>query len=203
MSSFVRKLLSKSKFGHFFLSYAITEAITIGLYTGIYLFIAPIFLASIIQYHEENADTYAHGQDPINIAIYIFAFVVFYVVLSVVYLYRNKERRLQYYKSTVEDSRQKQRIRFYMTEYGLSDIVYYCIISIPVRLILRGNFESMILFWDMPIAVHYILSYLLFAVMYTCCVMVVTSIWEKKRPIYLTKGYEEKSDEISDKRCCD
>lgn len=190
----IKKILSKDNFAHFLISYAITEAITIGLYTGTYLFIAPVFFASIIRYHEENADTYAHGQDPINIAIYIFAFVVFYIVLSVVYLYRNKERRLQYYKSTIEDNQLKERIKFYMTEYGLPDILYYCVISIPVRLILRGNFESMILFWDMPIVVHYILSYLLFAVMYTCCVMMVTAIWEKKRPDYLTKGYGERAD---------
>ncbi len=195
MSRFAKKILSKSNFGHFFLSYAITEALTIGIYTGIMLFIAPVFMASIIRFQEENADTYVHGQDPINIAIYIFAFIVFYIVLSVVYLYRNKERRLQYYKSTVENNQPKERIKFYMAEYGLSDIVYYCVLSIPIRFVLRGgNFESMILFWDMPIVVHYLLSYLLFAVMYTCCVMVVTLIWEKKRPIYLTKGYEEKAD---------
>lgn len=196
MTDFAKKLLSKSSFGHFLLSYAITEAITIGIYTAIMLFIAPVFSASIIRFHEENADVYAHGQDPINIAIDIFGFLVFYIVLSVVYLYRNRERRLQYYKSTVENSLPKARVRFYLSEYGIADIVYYCVIFIPVCFILGYGFESMILFWEMPTLVYYLLSVLLFAVMYTCCVMIVTAIWEKKRPDYLTKGYEQKADRV-------
>ena len=195
MTDFTKKLLSKSSFGHFLLSYAITEAITIGIYTAIMLLISPVFSASIIRFHEENAEVYAHGQDPINIAIDIFGCVVFYIVLSVVYLYRNRERRLQYYKSTIENSQHKDRIKFYLTEYGIADIVYYCVLSIPVCFILGYGFESMILFWEMPTLVYYILSNLLFAVMYTCCVMIVTAVWEKNRPSHLTKGHEEKTDE--------
>ena len=191
----IKKLLSKNNFGHFCVSYIIVEAITIGIYTAICLVLSPIVLGTIIEYSEKNAASYVPGQNPFNIGVDIFLFLLFYVVLSVVYLYRDKERRLAYFKATVADHQLKRRIQYYMTEFGLMDIAYYCVISIPVGLILRGTFESMILFWAMPVFLHYVLSYLLFAVIYTCCVMIVTTIWEKNRPDYLTKDYKEKSTE--------
>ena len=194
--SFSAKFFSKNNFGHFFVYYVISEAITLGLYTVMVLSLAPVLLGSFIQYHEKNTAYYAPGQDPLDIAFDIFFFLLFYTVLSVVYLYRDKERRLAYFKATITDHTVKHRIMYFMPEYGFADILYYCVVSIPVHLILRGTLESQILSWDLPVVLHHILSYLLFAVMYTCCVMIVTGVWEKDRPSYLTKDYKEVSNEI-------
>lgn len=178
--------LSLKNFGFFSLYYAITEAITIGLYTLSFLVLSPVFAGKLVEYYEENAP----GKNPVSIGIYLLTFVLFYTVLSVVYLHRDKERRLQYFKATIEDTSLLNRLKFYMTEYGLPDILYYCIVSIPIRLLLDVTFESMILFWDMPTVLPYILADLLFAIMYTLCVILTTTLWEKARPTYLTNGYQ-------------
>lgn len=194
--SFSAKSFSKKNFGHFFVYYVISEAITLGLYIVIVLSLAPVLLGSFIQYHEDNAAYYVPGQDPLDIAIDIFFFLLFYAVLSVVYFYRDKERRLAYFKATITNNTLKRRIKYFMSEYGFADILYYFVVSIPVHIILGGTLESQILSWNMPVVLYHILSCLLFVIMYTCCVMIVTGIWEKNRPSYLTKGYEEKLNEI-------
>lgn len=183
---FLKGRFSKERFWRFFLSYVIAEASAYGCYIVPMLFIQPWFMVLFPTNSEKGM-----------LALFLYALftsilmtVVFYGIFAYAHLYRNKEVRLQYYKATVSDTSLKSRTKYYMAEYGVADIVYYSIISILPRILSGGpTMESILYFGLLPILLEHLITSILFAGLYACCVMIVTGIWEKKRPAYLTEGY--------------
>lgn len=132
-------------------------------------------------------------QDPINIAINYFFCIAFFACLIILYLYRNKEMKLQFQKDTVNGCVLTKELITYMKQYGIADMLYYTVCTIVIMLLIDGGMESGIFFAVENSIIRTILCVFLFIVVYTISVSIILKIWDKQRPEYLKKGYTERN----------
>lgn len=187
------KIFNKSNFLRFLGCYIISEIISIVAYTIPVVVLAPLLMGSIIDKVSEYSESHAQFEDPINVAINYFFCIAFFACLIILYLYRNKEMKLQFQKNTVDGCVLTKELLAYMKQYGIADVIYYTICTIIVMLLIDGGMESGIFYVVESDVIRVILCILLFIVVYTLSILVIFKIWDKQRPEYLKKGYVEKN----------
>lgn len=185
-------LFNKSNFLRFLGCYIISQIISIVAYAVPVIVLAPLIMGSVVEKVSEYSESYEKFQDPINTAIHCFFCIAFFACLIILYLYRNKEMKLQFQKNTINECVLTRELAAYIKEYGIADLIYYTICSIVAMLLLGGGMESAIFVAIESRIVCVILCIFMFIVIYTISVLITFKVWDKQRPEYLKKGYVEK-----------
>lgn len=185
--------LSLSAFGHFFVSYALSELISVG---GTILFVI-LFGGVLLLIPDE-----VQGSLNVNTPSYFVIFFLFYFAFAKKHLYSDKERQRDLLHHTKESFSLASALLYDLKAYGIYDILYYSVCFLPLAIGWWGGPEGAILWcWGSGLSLlgytHWWVRYLcqipLFILCYLICMAVIIHAWNRKRPAYLTKGFENEN----------
>lgn len=140
------------------------------------------------------------GNFSVDIPSYFVCFFLFYFTFAKTHLYSNGERQRDLLRHTKESFSIGAALLYDLKTYGIYDILFYSVCFLPLAIGWWGGPEGAILwYWGKGLSlfgythwwVRYAVQIPMFILCYIVCMIIVIIIWDKNRPDYLSKGFEE------------